>query len=249
MHNLANKVAVVTGASKGIGAGIAKKLASLGVKVVVNYSSSRDAAGRVAGEITSAGGSATAIAGSVAKPDEVRKLFEVTKTTYGRVDILVNNAGIYAFTPIDTLSVDEITSMFAVNVTGLLLVTKSALPLFPTEGGSIINVGSVIGEMAPAMASVYAGTKGAVNSITRVLAKELGPRQIRVNAINPGPIQTEGFKAAGFKENGFEEQMVKGTPLGRIGTPEDVAEIAAFLVSEEARWVTGSLIDAAGGWR
>jgi 3-oxoacyl-[acyl-carrier protein] reductase len=139
--------------------------------------------------------------------------------------------------------------MFAVNVTGLLLVTKSALPLFPPEGGSIINVGSVIGEMAPAMASVYAGTKGAVNSITRVLAKELGPRHIRVNAINPGPIQTEGFKAARFKESGFEEQMVKGTPLGRIGTPEDVAEIAAFLVSEEARWVTGSLIDAAGGWR
>jgi 3-oxoacyl-[acyl-carrier protein] reductase len=199
MQNLPNKVAVVTGASKGIGAGIAKKLGSLGVRVVVNYSSSKDAAERVARQIVSAGGHATAVAGSVSKTDEIDKLFAVTEATYGRVDILVNNAGIYAFTPINTLSIDQISSMFAVNVTGLLLVTKAALPLFPPEGGSIINIGSVIGEMAPAMASVYAGTKGAVNSITRVLAKELGPRQIRVNAINPRPIDTEGFNAAGFK--------------------------------------------------
>jgi 3-oxoacyl-[acyl-carrier protein] reductase len=200
MHNLPNKVAVITGASKGIGAGIAKKLALLGGKVVVNYSTSKEAAERVVSEIASAGGRATAIGGSVAKPNEIEALFAATKTAHGKVDILVNNAGIYSFTPIDTLSAEDVTSMFTVNVTGLLLATKSALPLFPPDGGSIINIGSVIGEMAPAMASVYAGTKGAVNSITRVLAKEPGPKQIRVNAINPGPIQTEAFKAAGSKK-------------------------------------------------
>ncbi|HEX4165688.1 MAG TPA: glucose 1-dehydrogenase [Bryobacteraceae bacterium] len=249
MQKLKNKVAIVTGASKGIGASIAKALATEGASVVVNYSSSKQNAENVVAEIVNAGGKATAIAGNVAKPVEIDQLFQGVRATYGKLDILVNNAGRYFFTPIDTLTPDAIASLFDVNVSGLLLATKAALPLFRSEGGSIVNIGSVVGEIAPPMAAVYAGTKGAVNSITRVLAKELGPKQIRVNAVNPGPIQTEGFHAAGFKESGFEEQMVKSTPLGRIGQPQDVADIVTFLVSDAARWVTGSLIDAAGGWR
>ena len=249
MSDLKGKTAVVTGASKGIGAGVAKELAARGAAVVVNYASSRDGAERVVADITNAGGKAISVGANVGVPDEIGSLFKAAKDAYGKVDILVNNAGIYAFSPIETLTSETIMSMLNVNVVGLLLCTTAALPLFPKAGGSIINIGSVVGEMAPPTATVYAGSKGAVNSITRVLAKELGPKGIRVNAVNPGPISTEGFKAAGFIESGFEAQMVSSTPLGRIGQPDDVAAIVAFLASNDARWITGSLLDAAGGWR
>lgn len=249
MGKLDGKVAVVTGASKGIGAGIAKELAAQGGSVVVNYASSKDGAEKVAAEITKAGGRATAIGGSVAKSEEIDRLFAEAKKAYGKVDILVNNAGVYAFAPLETLTSDDIATMFNINVTGLLLASKAALPLFPAEGGSIINIGSVAGEIAPPMASVYAGTKGAVNSITRVLAKELAPKKIRVNAVNPGVVVTEGFKTGGFADSDFEKQMVQNTPLGRVGHPNDIASVVAFLASDDAGWITGSLIDAAGGLR
>lgn len=228
MSELNNKVAVVTGASKGIGAGIAKKLAAQGASVVVNYSSSKDGADKVVDEIRNAGGKAVSVD--------------------GKVDILVNNAGVYYFTPLETLTADLVTSMFDVNIVGMLLCSKAALTLFPQEGGSIINIGSVVGEMAPPMASVYAATKAALNTITRVLAKELGPKRIRVNAVNPGGVATEGFQAAGFADSEFERSIVQNTPLGRLGQPDDIASVVTFLASNEARWVTGSLIDAAGGW-
>jgi 3-oxoacyl-[acyl-carrier protein] reductase len=249
MGRLDGRVAVVTGASKGIGASIAKELAIQGASVIVNYSSSKESAEHVAAEITKAGGKAVVVGANIAKSEDIEKLFDVVRKTSGKLDVLVNNAGLYAFTPIETLTRESIESMFNVNVTGLLLACKAALPLFPAEGGCIINISSVAGEMAPAHASIYSGTKGAVNSITRVLARELAPRKIRVNAVNPGPVSTEGFKAGGYKECGFEEYMVKNTPLGRIGQPDDVALVVSFLASEEARWITGSLIDAAGGVR
>jgi 3-oxoacyl-[acyl-carrier protein] reductase len=249
MANLNGKVAVVTGASKGIGAGIAKALAAEGASVVVNYSSSKDGAEKVVADIVKSGGKAIAVGGSVANPADIDAIFAATKKAYGKVDILVNNAGIYAFAPLDAVTAESITSMFGTNVAGLLLASKAALALFPAEGGSIINIGSVAGENAPPMASVYAATKGAVNTITRVLAKELGPKNIRVNAVNPGPIVTEGYKTSGVEGSDFESQMVKGTPLGRVGHPSDVSGVVAFLATDEARWVTGSLIDAAGGFR
>jgi 3-oxoacyl-[acyl-carrier protein] reductase len=249
MGRLEGRVAVVTGASKGIGAGIAKELAIQGASVVVNYSASKESAESVAAGITKAGGKAIVVGASIAKSEDIDNLFEEVKKAYGKLDILVNNAGLYAFTPIETLTRESIESMFNVNVTGLLLACKAALPLFPAEGGSIINISSVAGEMAPAHASIYSGTKGAVNSITRVFARELAPKKIRVNAVNPGPIATESFNAAGLKASGVEHYLVQNTPLGRVGQPDDVALVVAFLASEEARWITGSLIDAAGGWR
>jgi 3-oxoacyl-[acyl-carrier protein] reductase len=249
MGNLSGKIAVVTGASKGIGAQIAKELAGHGASVVVNYATSRSGAEKVVADIVNAGGNAVAIGGSVAGDDEVERLFGEVRKAYGRIDILVNNAGIYAFAPIEAVTTESITSMFSVNVAGLLLATRAALPLFPPEGGSIINIGSIAGEIAMPDSSVYSGTKGAVNSITRVLAKELGPRKIRVNAVNPGMTLTEGLKAAGVSGSGREALAVQGTPLGRIGQPEDIARVVAFLASDEAGWVTGSLVDAAGGFR
>ena len=249
MSHLNGKVAVVTGASKGIGAGIAKDLAAHGASVVVNYSSSKEGADKVVTEISRTGGKAIAVGGSVAKFEEIDQLFAETKRVYGKVDILVNNAGVYAFSPIETLTNESISAMFSVNVFGLMLATKAALPLFTEEGGSIINIGSVIGEMAPAQASIYAGTKGALNSITRVFAKELAQRKIRVNAVNPGAVLTEGFESAGFKDSPFEAHMVQNTPLGRLGTPRDIADLVTYLASENSGWITGSLIDAAGGWR
>lgn len=249
MSHLNGKVAVVTGASKGIGAGIAKDLAAHGASVVVNYSSSKEGADKVVTEISRTDGKAIAVGGSVAKSEEIDQLFAETKRAYGKVDILVNNAGVYAFSPIETLTNESISAMFSVNVFGLMLATKAALPLFTEQGGSIINIGSVIGEMAPAQASIYAGTKGALNSITRVFAKELAPKKIRVNAVNPGAVLTEGFESAGFKDSPFEAHMVQNTPLGRLGTPRDIADLVTYLASENSGWITGSLIDAAGGWR
>jgi 3-oxoacyl-[acyl-carrier protein] reductase len=246
---LMGKVAVVTGASKGIGASIAKELAAQGAAVVVNYASSKDGADKVVAEITKDGGKARAVGANVARSGEIAKLFDETKKAYGKVDILVNNAGLYRFAPLEDVTPESINSMFDVNVTGLLLATKAAVAMFPPEGGSIINIGSGAGEYGPPMASVYSGTKGAVNSITRALAKELGPKKIRVNALNPGPVATEGFASGGIENSDLGKQMLQSTPLGRFGQPDDIASVAAFLASDDARWVTGSLIDAAGGLR
>lgn len=249
MGKLNGKIAVVTGASKGIGAEIARELAAQGASVVVNYASSREGAEAVVDSIRSAGGKAIAVRGNVGNESDVDLLFSATKETYGKVDILVNNAGVYTFAPIEDVTAESIAQMYNVNVGGTLLAAKAAVKLFPAEGGAIINIGSVAAELAPPMSSVYSGTKGAVNSITRALANELGPRHIRVNAVNPGPVRTEGYESAGFADSAFESNAVQTTPLGRVGQPADVATIVAFLASDDARWVTGSLIDAAGGLR
>jgi 3-oxoacyl-[acyl-carrier protein] reductase len=249
MPKLTGKVAVVTGASKGIGAGIAKELAAQGASVVVNYASSKEGAEKVVGEIQAAGGKAVAVGGSVAKAADVDNLFAETKKAFGRLDILVNNAGVYSFSPLEQITEAEIARLYGTNVTGLLLATKAGVALFPAVGGSVINIGSVASDQTPPASAVYSGTKGAVDAITRVLAKELGPKKIRVNAVNPGPIATEGFRSAGIEGSDFEKQMIQGTPLGRIGAPDDVASVVAFLASDDARWVTGSLIQVAGGLR
>jgi 3-oxoacyl-[acyl-carrier protein] reductase len=249
MAKLTGKVAVVTGASKGIGAAIAKELAAQGASVVVNYSSSKEGAEKVVAEITKAGGKAVAAGGSVAKATEIDKLFAETKKAYGKVDILVNNAGVYAFVPLEGIVEEEIDRMFNTNVKGLLLATKAGVALFPPEGGSVINIGSVASEQTPPASAVYTGTKGAVDAITRVLAKELGPKKIRVNSVNPGPVATEGFKSGGIEGSDFEKSMIQSTPLGRIGQPDDVATVVAFLASDDARWITGSLLQVAGGLR
>jgi 3-oxoacyl-[acyl-carrier protein] reductase len=246
--SLAGQVAVVTGASKGIGAGIAKELAARGASVVVNYASSQRDADRVVAEILKAGGNAIAVRANLGNPADVDRLFAATKEAYGKLDILVNNAGVYSFGPLEAITPEAVASMFNINVTGLLLASRNAAAMFPASGGSIINIGSVAGEYTPPQSAISSGSKGAVNSITRVLAKELGPRHIRVNAVNPGPVKTEGFEAAGLVGD-FENSMVQNTPLGRVGQPQDIAATVAFLASKEAAWVTGSLIDAAGGWR
>ncbi|QHJ01312.1 glucose 1-dehydrogenase [Xylophilus rhododendri] len=247
MGKLENKVAVVTGASKGIGAAIARRLAAEGASVVVNYSSSKEGADKVVADITAAGGKAVAIGGSVAVEAEVVRLFDEVKKAYGRVDVLVNNAGVYSFSPIESVTTEEYRRQFDTNVMGTLLTVKTALPLFPASGGSVVNISSVVSTLAPPGSSIYSGTKGAVDTITRVLAKELGPKNIRVNAINPGMVATEGTDTAGFLGSDFEKQVVATTPLGRIGQPEDIALPAAFLASDEARWITGETLFVSGG--
>ena len=249
MGKLSGKVAVVTGASKGIGAGIALELAAQGASVVVNYASSKEGAEKVVAQITKAGGKAIAVGGSVAKAAEIEKLFAETRKAFGKIDILVNNAGVYGFKPLELISEEDIEWMYSTNVKGLLLATKAGVALFPPEGGSVINIGSVASDQTPPMSVVYSGTKGAVDAVTRVLAKELGPKKISVNAVNPGPVATEGFKSAGVEGSDFEKQMVQSTPLGRVGNPEDIATVVAFLASDDARWVTGSLLQVAGGMR
>jgi 3-oxoacyl-[acyl-carrier protein] reductase len=249
MGKLTGKVAVVTGASKGIGAGIATALGREGAKVVVNYASDKAGAERVAAEIKSAGGDAVAVGGSVARSAEVANLFAEAKKLYGKVDVLVNNAGVYAFSPVEAISEEEIDRIFDTNVKGLLLATQAALPLFPADGGSVINIGSVVSETTPPGSSVYSGTKGAVDAITRVLARELGPRKIRANAVNPGFTITEGVQTAGFEGSDFANAAIAETPLGRAGRPDDIADVVAFLASDEARWVTGALLQAGGGLR
>lgn len=247
MGKLTGKIAVVTGASKGIGAGIAKELAAHGASVVVNYASSKEGADKVVAEIERAGGKATAVGGSVAKQAEIDTLFAQTKKIYGKVDILVNNAGVYAFSPLEQITEKSIAHMFGVNVTGLLLATKAAAPLFPAEGGSVINIGSIVTELTLPGFSIYAATKASVEAITRVLSKELGEKKIRVNAVNPGPVETEG--TAEMVNSELMQGMVDKTPGGRIGQPVDVARVVAFLASEDAIWVNGSILDAAGGLR
>jgi 3-oxoacyl-[acyl-carrier protein] reductase len=249
MKKLANKVAVITGASKGIGAGIAKSLAAEGASVVVNYSSAKDGADKVVAEIVNAGGKAIAVQGNVSKLADVARLFDETNKVFGAVDILVNNAGVYKFSPIEQLTEEEFHTQFDTNVLGLLLTTQGALKSFNENGGSIINIGSVVSSIAPVGSSIYTATKGAVDSITHVLSKELGPKKIRVNSINPGMVETEGTHTAGFIGSDFHAEAERTAPLGRIGQPEDIALLAVFLASEDSRWLTGETLLAGGGIR
>jgi 3-oxoacyl-[acyl-carrier protein] reductase len=247
MHTLKNKVALVTGASKGIGASIAKHLASAGATVVVNYASSKSGADRVVGEIAAAGGSAIAMQGDFSKPEDIAHTFAEIKQRFGKLDILVNNAGIYNLLPIDQITPEDFHRHYNLNVLGLLLAIKEAIALIGAEGGSIVNIGSVNSTMGIPGSSVYAGTKGALNAITLSLSKELGPRKIRVNAINPGLIDTEGTQSKGIIGSERSEMAAKLTPLGRIGQPEDIGRIATFLASDDSYWINGQIVTAAGG--
>jgi 3-oxoacyl-[acyl-carrier protein] reductase len=248
-HKLAGKVAVVTGASKGIGASIAKHLAAEGASVVVNYASSKTGADKVVAEIISAGGKAVAVQGDVSKKADIDRLFAETKKAYGQVDVLVNNAGIYEFAPLEVITEDHFHKQFNLNVLGLILTTQEAVKYFPATGGSVINLSSVVGVNPLPNASVYSATKAAVDAVTKSLAKELGPKKIRVNSINPGMIETEGVHAAGFLETEFPKQVVAQTPLGRIGQPQDIGKVAAFFASDDSGWVTGETLLISGGMR
>jgi 3-oxoacyl-[acyl-carrier protein] reductase len=249
MSKLTNKVAVVTGASKGIGASIAKGLAAEGASVVVNYSSSKADADRVVGEITTQGGKAVAVQGDVSKSADVERLFAETKREFGKLDVLVNNAGVYQFAPLAEITEDSFHRQFNTNVLGLILATQKAANLFGPEGGSVINIGSVVSRITPPASTVYTATKGAVDAVTQVLAKELGPRKIRVNSINPGVVETEGTHTAGIIGSDFEKNAVGQTPLGRVGQPDDIGKIAVFLASSESGWLTGETLLASGGMR
>lgn len=247
MAKLANKVAVVTGASKGIGAGIAKALAAEGAAVVVNYASSKEGAEKVVAEIKGKGGKAVAVQGDVAKAADVQKIFAETKKAFGKLDVLVNNAGVYQFSPLESVTEDEFHRQFGTNVLGLILATREAAKYFDGTGGSVINIGSVVSRILPPASVIYSATKGAVDAVTGVLAKELGPRKIRVNSINPGFVITEGVHAVGIAGSDFEAQAVALTPLGRAGEPEDIAPVAVFLASDDSHWVTGETLAASGG--
>jgi len=251
MSRLEGKVALVTGASKGIGAGIAKGLAAAGASVAVNYASDRGGAEAVAAAITAAGGRAIVVPGDVSKSADVARLFVQTKAAYGALDVLVNNAAVYQSGPLEAMTEEEFHREFNTNVLGPLLMIREAVKYFGPRGGSIINIGSVASHLTPPNFSIYSATKGALDAITRVLAKELGPRQIRVNSINPGATATEGARTAGVIGVGSdsEKQMIAMTPLGRIGQPSDIAPTAVFLASDESGWVTGEIICASGGWR
>jgi 3-oxoacyl-[acyl-carrier protein] reductase len=248
-QKLAGKVAIVTGASKGIGAGIAKQLAAEGAAVVINYASSKDGADRVVAEIEGDGGRALAVRANMAKKAEIESLFAETKKAFGRLDILVNNAGIYEFVPLEQITEEHFHKQFDLNVLGLILASKEATKYFGAEGGSIVNISSVASTAAPANTSVYSATKGAVDAVTKSLAKELGPRNIRVNSINPGMVETEGVHAAGIMESDFRNDIEARTPLGRIGKAEDIAPAAVFLASAESAWITGESVVIAGGLR
>ena len=248
MTKLAGKVAVVTGASKGIGAAIAKSLAAEGASVVVNYASSKAAADAVVTAITAAGGKAVAVRGDVSKATDAEGLIDAAIKKFGRLDILVNNSGVYEFSSIESFTEEQFHKIFNINVLGLLLTTQAAVPHLG-EGASIINIGSVVSSLTPPSSTVYTGTKGAVDAISDVLAKELGARKIRVNSINPGMVETEGVHTAGFIGSDFEKGTVAQTPLGRIGQVDDIASVATFLASNDARWVTGELVRVGGGLR
>ncbi|HUD45504.1 MAG TPA: glucose 1-dehydrogenase [Candidatus Baltobacteraceae bacterium] len=248
-NKLAGKVALVTGASKGIGAAIARQLAADGASVAVNYSSGKAGAAKVVSEITAQGGKAIAVQGDVAKKADIERMFAETKKAFGRLDVLVNNAGVYEFLPLEQITEEHFHKHFNVNVLGLILATQEAVKQFDAAGGSIINISSVASTSAPPGGSVYSATKGAVDTVTKSLAKELGPRKIRVNAINPGMIETEGVHTAGFIGGDFQKQAEAQTPLGRIGQPEDIATIATFLASGDSGWITGETFLASGGYR
>ena len=247
-QKLAAKVAVVTGASKGIGAAIAKSLAAQGASVVVNYASSKAGADKTVDEIFKTGGKAVAVGGDVSKPAEAQGIIDAAIKNYGQLDILVNNSGVYEFAPLEAITEESFHRMFNINVLGLLLVTQAAAKHMK-EGASIINIGSVVTRITPPASAIYTGTKGAVDAITGVLARELGPKKIRVNALNPGMIETEGAQSAGVIGSEMEKGVVAQTPLGRIGQPGDIASIAVFLASDDSAWLTGEQLLAGGGLR
>ena len=249
MTQLKGKVAVVTGASKGLGAGIARALADEGAFIVINYASSASDAEKVVDSITRKGGHAVAIQADVASEADVLRLFTETQKIFGRLDILVNNAGVYGFTSIEQFTIAEYHRQFSTNVLGLLLATREAVKLFGASGGSIINIGSSVTSTNPPNGAIYTATKGAVDSLTRVLSKELGPRNIRVNSINPGLVETEGTHTIGFIGGEWQRNREATTPLGRTGQPSDIASVAVFLASDDARWLTGELLLASGGLR
>ena len=246
---LDGKVAIVTGASKGIGAAIAKQFAAEGAAVVVNYASSKEGADRVVDEIAKRGGKAIAVQANVANKKDSERLFAETKTAFGQLDILVNNAGVYEFVPLENVTEEHFHKHFDVNVLGLLMTSQAALKHFGPDGGSIINISSGASTSAPPGASVYSATKAAVDAITKSLAKELGPRNIRVNANNPGMVETEGVRAAGFIESDFQKSFESQSALGRIGQPDDIAPAAVFLASSDAGWITGETLFISGGFR
>ena len=247
-HKLSGKVAIVTGASKGIGASIAKHLAAEGASVVVNYASSQAGADRVVADITSNGGKAIAVQGDMAKKADIERLFAETRKAFGPLDILVNNAGVYEFLPLESVTEEHFHRHFNLNVLGLILATQEAAEQFDSKGGSVINISSVASTATPPTGSIYSATKAAVDAVTRSLAKELGPRKIRVNAINPGMVETEGLHASGIAES-FRPQVEAETPLGRIGQPHDIATAAVFLASSDSEWITGETFIIAGGYR
>ena len=246
---LQNKVAVVTGASKGIGAAIAKHLAAEGASVVVNYSSSKEGADKVVSEIKSKGGKAVAVQANLAKEADVVKLFDETKKAFDHLDILVNNAGIYDFSPLEAVTAEHFHKQFDLNVLGLVLASQQAAKHFGSSGGSIVNISSVVAESPAPTASVYSATKAAVDAITKSLSKELGPRNIRVNSVSPGMVDTEGFHSAGIHGSDFHKTIESQTPLGRIGKPDDIAPVVVFFASSDSAWVTGETLTVAGGWR
>lgn len=248
MSKLTGKVAVVTGGSKGIGAAIAKALAAQGASVVVNYASSKAGADSVVAAITAAGGKAIAVGGDVAKAADAQGIIDTAVETYGRLDILVNNSGVYEFATIEEITEEHFHKHFNVNVLGLLLTTQAAVKHFG-EGASIVNVSSVVSRITPPGSAVYTATKSAVDGITGVLAKELGPRKIRVNSVNPGMVATEGTHSAGIIGSDFETWAVSTTPLGRVGQPDDIADVVVFLASDDSRWMTGESLIASGGSR
>ncbi len=247
MNKLDGKIAVVTGASKGIGAAIAKHLAAEGAAVVVNYASSKEGADRVVDEITSTGGKAIAVQANITKKAEVERLFAQTQQLFSRLDILVNNAGIYAYVPIEDITEEHFHQHFDLNVLGLILTSQQAAKYFGSAGGSIINISSIASTTTPATASVYSATKAAVDAVTKSLAKELGPRKIRVNSINPGMVETEGLHAAGVVESDYRKQVEAQTPLGRIGQPQDIGPAAVFFASSDSAWITGETLHISGG--
>jgi 3-oxoacyl-[acyl-carrier protein] reductase len=246
---LAGKVAVVTGASKGIGAEIARQLAAEGAAVVVNYASSKAGADRVVGDITAKGGRAVAVKADVSKPDDIRALFAETKKAFGRLDVLVNNAGIYEFSPLEAVTTEHFHKQFDLNVLGLILSTQEAVRHFGPQGGSVVNISSVVATFAPPNASVYSATKAAVDAVTKSLAKELGPKGVRVNSVNPGMVETEGTHSQGITESDLRKQIEAATPLGRIGKVDDIAPAVAFLASDDAKWITGETLYISGGNR
>jgi 3-oxoacyl-[acyl-carrier protein] reductase len=249
MSNVKGKVAIVTGASKGIGASIAEHLAAEGAAVVVNYASSKTGADTVVKRISDKGGKAIAVQADVSKPADITRLLDATIQAFGKLDVLVNNAGIYEFAPLESVSAEHFHKQFDLNVLGLLLTTKEAVKLFGDNGGSVINISSIVGPMPVGMASVYSATKAAVDAITVALSKELGPKKIRVNSLNPGMVETEGLHAVGFAESDFRKMVEAQTPLGRIAQPEDIARAAVFFASDDAGWVTGQKLVLAGGQR
>ena len=249
MGKLTGKVAVVTGASKGIGAAIAQAYAAEGASVVVNYSSSKSGADRVVAEIAKHGGKSVAVQADMSKREDIQRLFAETRKAFGRLDVLVNIAGVYEFLPLEQITPEHFHKQFNLNVLGLILASQEASKQFGDTGGVIINIRSIAATSAPPSTVVYSATKGAVDTITKVLAKELGPRKIRVNALNPGMIETEGVRSAGIAESDFRRQIEAETPLGRIGQPQDIAPVAVFLASDDSGWVTGETLHVSGGNR